>query len=640
MFDALANAQAFESPFGPRCSQRRAGLLFALLLAAMLGSCTRAPSGPGVAPEAGGGVPDRSGESAAPKAAAPGEPTPQGGGGPGGQLGRVAVGDKAAVSSAEANATEIGLAVMKRGGNAVDAAVAVGFALGVTHPSAGNIGGGGFMVIRFPDGRAVAIDYREVAPGAATADMYLDASGEVTKESRYGPKAAGIPGVVAGLALAHQKYGKLPWRDLLQPAVRLARKGWKLDEFHAADLAWVTPKIAAYDKEVPAGDQALKRGLRATLAVLRKPDGSNYAEGEVWRQPALADTLASIAEIGPAAFYEGPLAQRMASAVSAMGGLWTSRDLAEYRAVIREPVRFHYRGHDIITMPPPSAGGVVLRQVLAAAERLQLSNFPWDSVERTHLYVEALRRTYADRNQLLGDPDFVDIPLERLLNVEYVARRMAGIDTQKATPSSEVGAGVELRESEQTTHFSVVGPGGIAVANTYTLNGGFGAKVQIEGTGVTLNNEMDDFTAKVGAPNMFGLIQGPQNSIAPGKRMLSSMTPTVVVVGGKLRAVLGSPGGPTITTTVAQILLQLVDHGRSLQEAVAAPRVHHQWLPDQIWHETALAEPIATRLKGMGHALRSRRSIGHANCIEIDQRSGKVIAVADVSRDGGKAAAF
>ena len=559
-----------------------------------------------------------------------------------------AVGVHGAVSSSEANASEIGLEILRRGGNAVDAAVAVGFALGVTHPTAGNIGGGGFLVVRLPDGTSVAIDYREMAPGKAHRDMYLDAAGDVTQDSRLGPRAAGIPGVVRGLARAHALYGTLPWADLVMPAVKLARDGWALDEHHAEGLGWGVERMAKYAAEVdeaqaaratPSG-QALARAMAYTLSTFRKPDGSAYQTGEVWKQPDLAVTLELIARDGPDAFYRGPLAEKMAREVQAMGGIWTSEDLAGYKVVDREPLVFNYHGHEIITMPPPSAGGVVLRQILAASEVLGLARLDWDGDERMHLYVEALRRIYADRNLLLGDPDFVDMPMQRLLDVSYMEQRMADIDPARATPSTEIRAGVELGESTQTTHFSVVDTGRMAVANTYTLNGGFGAKVQIPGTGVTLNNEMDDFTAKIGAPNMFGLVQGPQNSIAPGKRMLSSMTPTIVVKDGALRAVLGSPGGPTITTTVAQVLMQVIDHGRTISEAVRAPRMHHQWLPDSIMAEPEIDPEDKAALEQRGHGFRTRDGIGHANCIEIEPGSGGVRAVADVGRGGGKAVAY
>jgi gamma-glutamyltranspeptidase/glutathione hydrolase len=553
-----------------------------------------------------------------------------------------AVGVHGAVTSSEANASEIGVEILKRGGNAVDAAVAVGFALGVTHPTAGNIGGGGFLVIRLPDGKSMAIDYREMAPGKAHRDMYLDAAGNVTTDSRLGPRAAGIPGVVRGLARAHTLYGTLPWADLVMPSVKLAREGWPLDQHHADDLKWGAERMAQYAKEVEQKQPGspLAAAMAYTLATFRKPDGTFYQTGEVWKQPDLAATLELIAKEGPEVFYRGPLAEKMAREVEAMGGIWTAQDLAGYKVVERPPLVFTYHGHEIITMPPPSAGGVVLRQILAASDVLGLAKLDWNSDARMHLYVEALRRIYADRNLLLGDPDFVDIPMQTLLDVSYMQKRMADIDPARATPSSEIRAGVELRESTQTTHFSVVDTSRMAVANTYTLNGGFGAKVQIPGTGVTLNNEMDDFTAKVGSPNMFGLVQGPQNSVAPGKRMLSSMTPTIVVKDGALRAVAGSPGGPTITTTVAQILLQVIDHGRTISEAVRAPRMHHQWLPDAITTEPELDPADKAALEQRGHQMRVWDGIGHANCIEIEPATGGVRAVADVARGGGKAVAY
>ncbi len=567
----------------------------------------------------------------------------------------LARGTQGAVTSAEANASDIGLAVLQRGGNAVDAAVATGIALGVTHPSAGNIGGGGFMIVRLPDGTAKAIDYREMAPGKASRDMYLDKDGKVTKESRLGPRAAGVPGVINGFAYAHKSWGSRPWAELVEPAIKLARDGWRLDPDHAEDLAWGTKRMQKYLDELrskltaeaatldPVDKQQLETliaNVEATIKTFRKPDGSEYKTGDLWRQPELAATLERIAKDGPGAFYRGPLADTMAARVQAMGGLWTAQDLANYEAIERAPIEFDYRGHHIITMPPPSAGGVVLHQILAASEVLELHKHDWDSVERMHLYVEALRRTYADRNLLLGDPDFIDIPMKTLMDVSYMGKRMKGIDPNKATPSTEVGAGVEYKESSQTTHFSVVDKDGLAISNTFTLNGGFGAKVQIPGTGVTMNNEMDDFTAKPGEPNMFGLVQGPQNAIEPKKRMLSSMTPTIIEQGGQLRAVVGSPGGPTITTTVAQIVMQLIDHERSILEAVAAPRIHHQWLPDRITHEETLDEKAAEGLKAKGHELKTWGRIGHANCISRDLKTGELRAIADVTRDGGKASAY
>jgi gamma-glutamyltranspeptidase / glutathione hydrolase len=555
----------------------------------------------------------------------------------------VATGRGGAVTSAEKHATAVGISILKKGGNAVDAAVAVGLALSVTHPSAGNIGGGGFMVIYFPDGKSAAIDYREVAPHKASRDMYLDKQGNPTEDSRRGPRAAGIPGDVAGFALAHKKFGSLPWKDVVMPAVELARAGHTLDRFHAEDLAWASREIEKYIGELesaPRKNPTLVAALKETLAIFRKPDGSALKAGDTWTEPALAGTLETIAAGGADAFYKGPLAKKMAAEVSKMGGLWSAADLAGYKPIERKPIIFEHKGHTIITMPPPSAGGITLRQVFAASEILGLDKLDWDSVDRIHLYVEALRRIYADRSQLIADPAFVKVPMETLLDVEYLKKRMADIKKDRATPSKEVGAGVELVEKPETTHFSVVDGKGMAVANTYTLNGGFGARVAVPGTGVIMNNEMDDFTAKVGSPNMFGLVQGPQNAIAPGKRMVSSMTPTVVTRGGKLRVVCGSPGGPTISTTVAQVLMQVIDHDRPLDQAIAATRIHHQWLPDAILHEESLDKATARALEARGHHLNSRGRIGHANCIEVDPKSGELRAVADSGRDGGDADAF
>ncbi len=540
----------------------------------------------------------------------------------------LALGTRGAVTSAELNASAVGLEILREGGNAVDAAVAVGFALAVTHPSAGNLGGGGFMVVRLADGTVAAIDYREAAPSGASRDMYLDKKGNPTNERLLGPKAAGIPGSVAGLGLAHARFGVLPWKDVVAPAVALARDGHVLDSWHAADLAYGVESMT-------------KAGYTASAAYYGKADGSPYAEGDTWAQPELAATLETIANAGPRAFYEGALAEALAKGVADAGGIWKAADLEAYEAKPREPIVFPYRGHEIITMPPPSAGGVVLRQILAASEQLQLDQQPWRSTQEVHMFVEIMRRTYADRNLLMGDPDFVKLPLAKMLDTAYVAERMGDIDPDHATPSDQVGAGLPLRqESEQTTHFSVVDGQGNAVANTTTLNLGFGAKFVVPGVGVLLNNEMDDFSVKPGTANIFGLVQGEPNKIEPGKRMLSSMTPTIVVREGQLRAVVGTPGGPTITTTVATVIRGLVEHGLPIDEAIGSARVHHQWKPDQIWLEDRLDPTVVEGLKGMGHEIRQRGSMGHANCIEVDPASQGFRAVADVSRDGGAALAY
>ncbi len=539
-----------------------------------------------------------------------------------------AVGVHGAVTSAEANASMAGLEILQAGGNAIDAAVAVGFALAVTHPSAGNLGGGGFMVVRLANGETFAIDYREVAPGKASRDMYLDAAGTPTDKSRIGALAAGIPGNVAGFALAHHKHGKLPWARVIAPAIRLAKEGHVIDSFHAEDIEGAVKRMT-------------ELGFLDSAKYFTDASGKPYPEGSLFVQPELAKTLEIIADGGPRAFYEGPFARDLAAKVQAMGGIWTEDDLANYVAKVRTPLRFEYRGHEILAMPPPSAGGIVLRQLLAASEHLEMWKLPWQSPMSAHLYAEALRRIYADRNLLLGDPDFVDVPVAQLTDRTYIGRRMDDIDREHATPSDRVGSGLPpASESLQTTHFSVVDDEGNAVANTFTLNGGFGSKLMIPGTGLILNNEMDDFTVKPGSPNMFGLVQGPQNGIEPGKRMLSSMTPTIVVKDGKLRAVLGSPGGPTISTTVGQILLQIVDHDRTITQAVRGPRMHHQWLPDRILIESAVPMDLQEALKGKGHKLDTWDRIGHANCIEVDPKSGGYRAVADMARDGGLAVAY
>ncbi|MBK9754502.1 MAG: gamma-glutamyltransferase [Nannocystis sp.] len=538
-----------------------------------------------------------------------------------------AVGIHGAVSSAEAHASEVGLAILKRGGNAVDAAIAVGFALAVTHPSAGNLGGGGFMVVRMADGKTAALDYREVAPGAATRDMYLDAKGNPTRASVDGAKAAGIPGTVAGLALAHERFGTITWAELVAPAIKLAHDGHTLDSFHAEDLS-------------NGAERMTKLGFADSAAIYRKPDGGAFAAGDRWTQPDLARTLEQVAK-DPRSFYEGPLAQAMADKVRGLGGIWSAEDLKGYRAIAREPIVFTYRGVEVVTMPPPSAGGVVLRQLLAASEILEIHKYPWHSVDEIHLYVEAARRTYADRNFLLGDPAFVEVPLARLLDATYLRERLADVDLAHATPSSKVRAGLpQGKESTQTTHYSVVDDAGNAVAQTYTLNTSFGAKVVVPGTGVLLNNEMDDFAVKPGTPNTYGLVQGEQNKIVAGKRMLSSMTPTILVKDGQLRAVVGTPGGSTISTTVTQIVRALLDYGVTLDVAVKAPRVHHQWMPDRIVAEPTLDPATVAGLKARGHEIAEWGSIGHANCIEVDPATQGYRAVADAARDGGAAVAY
>ncbi|MET0386072.1 MAG: gamma-glutamyltransferase [Polyangiales bacterium] len=540
----------------------------------------------------------------------------------------VAVGTHAAVSSAEPQASAVALGVLRAGGNAVDAAVALAFALAVTHPSAGNIGGGGFMLLRTAAGEHAAIDYRETAPLSASRDMYIGEHGELTDGSVLGARAAGVPGTVAGLVLAHERYGKTPWAELVAPAIALARDGHVVDAAHAQSLARAVEHMHA-------------AGFHDSARYYCDAQGAPIAEGATWQQPELAQTLSEIAT-APQSFYTGPLAKRIVQQMQAAKGLWTERDLAEYHAVVRQPLTFSYRGHEIITMPPPSAGGIVMRQILYASEQLAMDQAPYRSPLAFHLYVEATRRAYADRNTWLGDPDFVNVPSAGLLDPQYIAARMQTIDPEHATPSSAVSPGHPLPESHDTTHFSVVDEQGAAVSNTYTLNGGFGAKLVLAGTGILLNNEMDDFAANPGKPNAYGLVQGEQNNIKPKKRMLSSMTPTLVLKSGQLRAVLGTPGGPTITTTVVQLVRALLDYGVTLDVAVRAPRVHHQWLPDQVFVEPDVEPEIIEGLKARGHAVSSSPMgrIGHADCIEVDPATQGFRAVADVTRGSGGALAY
>ncbi|MBB63955.1 MAG: gamma-glutamyltransferase [Waddliaceae bacterium] len=517
----------------------------------------------------------------------------------------IAEGYKGAVSSAESHATKAGLEVLQEGGNAIDASIAVAFALAVTHPSAGNIGGGGFLVYRAADGSTNSIDYREKAPSESTHNMYLDESGSLNKKSLIGGLAAGIPGTVAGMAMAHEKYGSLPWKRLLAPAIRLAEEGHHIDSWHAKTMRHAMEKMQ-------------KIGAYESAQHYRKADGSPYEEGDLWVQGELANTLRMIAEKGPESFYRGAFAKKLAKGVRSLGGIWTYEDLKNYNAVERIPLVIQYRGHEITTMPPPSAGGVVMGQILTICEFLNAHNYSWTTPHAVHLYVEAARWSYVDRNTKLGDPDFINNPLEKLMSRSYLQNRAQKINRYHATKSTEIAdESASQKESEQTTHFSVVDSEGNAVSNTYTLNTGFGAKVVVPGTGILLNNEMDDFAAKPGEANRYGLVQGENNSIAPNKRMLSSMTPSIVTKDNKLRAVVGSPGGSTITTTVVQIIRHLIDHQLSLEEAILAPRIHHQWLPDTIYVEKEVSEDMRIGLQAMGHEITERKAIGHANCIEV-----------------------
>jgi gamma-glutamyltranspeptidase/glutathione hydrolase len=493
------------------------------------------------------------------------------------------------VASSSDLASEAGVQILKRGGNAVDAAVAVALALAVTHPSAGNLGGGGFMVVRMADGRETAIDYRETAPLAATQKMYLDEAGNVVPEaSTVGYRGVGVPGTVAGLALALQKYGTMKWSVVVQPALELARRGFVLSKPLADDLRAQEPRFAKF----------------AESHRIFNRSGRPYAEGERFMQPELAQTLGRLARGGPREFYEGKTAELLVRDMVAHGGLITRADLTGYRAIERKLLHGRYRGYEVLTMPPPSSGGATLLQELNILEGYELQKLPQGSAASLHLELEAMRRAFADRALFFGDPDFVQIPLEALTSRAYAARQRANIDPLKATPSSTIAANRPApTESDHTTHFTIVDAAGNAVSNTFTLNLAFGSGATVTGAGFLLNDEMDDFTSKPGTPNAFGLIQGEANAIAPRKRPLSSMTPTLLLKDGKLVLALGSPGGPTIINTVLQVLLDVVDFHMELQAAVDAPRVHQQWMPDLVMADRGgLNADTQAALAAMGYA--------------------------------------
>ncbi|NIM50039.1 MAG: gamma-glutamyltransferase [Gemmatimonadales bacterium] len=524
----------------------------------------------------------------------------------------------AMVSSVHPVASEVGAIIMNRGGNAVDAAVAVGFALAVVHPSAGNIGGGGFMVIRFADGSVYTLDYRETAPSRATKDMYLDSLGKLTDESVTGHLAAGVPGAVAGLAEAQRRFGDLTLAQVMAPAIRIARDGIALDESRSRGLRYAARRL---------------RQFPASARKFLLPNGEAPPLGTLWVQPDLARTLQAIADSGPRVFYEGYIADLIVAEMERGGGLIAKEDLASYRAIWREPIVIRYRGYTIYSMPPVSSGGVTMAEILNILEGFDPLP-PFGSVEQVHLLTEAMRRAFVDRNHYLGDPGYVEMPIQRLLSKPYAAELRGGIDADHATPTPELRPGVT--EGDHTTHYSVVDLDGIAVSVTTTINGGYGSAVTVEGAGFLLNNEMDDFTGAPGQPNMYGLVQSEANAIEPGKRMLSSMTPSLVLdPQGELLMAVGTPGGPTIITTVAQVISNVIDHGMSLADAIAAPRIHHQALPDRIFYERgALLPEVVARLEAMGHTLVERR--GFSGEVAGIIRSGEGwIGVADPRSGGG-----
>jgi gamma-glutamyltranspeptidase/glutathione hydrolase len=555
---------------------------------------------------------------------------------------------KAIVVSVHQQASQVGADIMRQGGNAVDAAVATGFALAVVHPAAGNIGGGGFMLLRKANGELHFLDFREKAPKAASRDMYLDAQGNlIPKASLVGYKAIGVPGSVAGLVYAEQHWGKLSLRTVMEPAIRLARVGVKLTYEEAHSMRYEQNSTTHLEEErVFLGDA--KRVFQR--------NGKFYEPGEIFRQPELARTLERIAA-NPKAneFYKGPMARELAAEIQRGGGLITAEDLAEYEVKERQPIKGTYRGYEIISAPPPSSGGITLIEALNILEGYNLAKMGNRSADALHVTVEAFRRAFFDRAELLGDSDFVQVPVAQLIDKKYSDGWRQSLDMMRATDSKDVhrpaGFGELDRpaalhplytghESSNTTHFSVVDAQGNAVAVTTTLNDSFGASVTAGKLGFVLNDEMDDFTSKPGVPNGYGLIQGEANAIAPGKRPLSAMAPTMVLKDGRLFLVLGSPGGPRIISTVANILMGVIDYGLDIQQAVNAPRFHHQWLPDQIYVEKNGISPDTIKLlQARGHKIQAEPYWSDGECIAVDPKTGELLGAPD-GRNGGKAVGY
>jgi gamma-glutamyltranspeptidase / glutathione hydrolase len=525
------------------------------------------------------------------------------------------------VASAEKLASQIGIDTLKKGGNAVDAAVAVGFALAVTHPTAGNLGGGGFMMIRFANGEAACIDYRETAPAAASRDVYLDGAGEIIpKASTLGYRASGVPGTPAGLCLAQKRYGRLSLKEVVQPSIDLAEQGFVVSDHLSDSLKGAAPLLELFPES-----------RRVYL------NSGRYLEpGERLTQKDLAWSLKAIRDEGADGFYRGELASKIAAAYELHGGWITREDLVKYEPKFRAPLRGSYRGYDVITMPPPSSGGTVLLEMLNALEGFNVSSMGAGSSRTIHLMAEVMRHAFRDRAELMGDTDFVRVPTSQLILKSYASEFRKRFNPKRAADSLTLPARVlPANEASETTHFSVVDRDGNAVANTYTLNGGYGSGVTIEGTGILMNNEMDDFTSKPGVPNAYGLIQGDANAIVRGKRPLSAMTPTFLLREGKLFLVIGSPGGPTIINTVLQVIVNVVDFGLTIQEAIDAPRFHHQWLPDELRMEIhGFSEDVVKALETRGHRLALRGFMGDAEGIMLERKTGVRLGASDPRGDG------
>jgi gamma-glutamyltranspeptidase/glutathione hydrolase len=530
------------------------------------------------------------------------------------------------VVSAQHLATQVGIDILKQGGNAVDAAVAVGYALAVVHPCCGNIGGGGFMTIHLADGKNLFLDFREKAPLAATPDMMQGAAGKVVKgRSTKTYLGVGVPGTVMGFDEALKKYGTMKLRQVIAPAIKLARDGYVLQPGDVRILDTSTDFFRQYPN----------------VAATFLDDGQPWKAGQVLKQPQLAATLELIAKGGTRAFYEGPIAAAVVKASQANGGLLTLKDFKDYTVQWERPIECGYRGYTIYSAPPPSSGGTTICETLQIIAPYPFAEWGFHSTRSTHYFVEAERRAFADRNTYLGDPAFVDNPVTRLLSAEHAAELRAGIEPDKATPSSEVKGSLGPYQATNTTHYSVVDDQGNAVAVTYTVNSYFGIKQIAGDTGFFLNNEMDDFTSKPGVPNQFGLVQGQANQIEPGKRPLSSMSPTIVLKDGKLRMVTGSPGGSTIISTTMESILNVVEHGLNVKQAIDAPRIHMQWWPDEIFAEPGAFTPsVQSALEAMGYKIRDVHAMGDIAAIVVDPQTGTLESVNDPRYPAGSAAGY
>ncbi|MFB2718501.1 gamma-glutamyltransferase [Shewanella xiamenensis] len=530
------------------------------------------------------------------------------------------------VASQETLASRTGVEILKQGGNAVDAAVAVAFSLAVTLPRAGNIGGGGFMLVHLAkENKTIAIDYREMAPSKAKKDIFLDENGDaVTKLSREHGLAVGIPGTVMGMSLALEKYGTMTMAQVTAPAIKMAQEGISVSPDLAVSLAGLKRRMSQWP---------------STAAIFYKADGSDFQVDDILKQPELAHSLQLIAEKGIKGFYEGETAEKLVKAVQEAGGIMTLEDLKHYKAVEREPVRGQYRGYEVVSMPPPSSGGVHIIEMLNVLQQFPIDKFGHNTAQTIHVMAETMKHAYADRSEYLGDPDFYKVPVKQLTDKDYAQKIASQIALNKTTPSEEIKPGnLAPYESDQTTHFSVVDKWGNAVSNTYTLNFSYGSGLVAKGTGILLNNEMDDFSAKPGTPNGYGLVGGDANAVEGNKRPLSSMSPTIVMKDGKPFLVTGSPGGSRIITTTLQIIMNVIDHGLNIAEASNAARVHHQWLPDELRVETSLNRDTISLLEAKGHKVKVQSAMGSTQSIMVTDQG--IFGATDPRHSGSEAVGY